>query len=170
MQDFLDVPFETENEEATPPFVLIPRDRYTAEIVSAKAGATKNGKGYSVSLNWSITEGDYENRTVFQNILIQHESAEAQKYGRQKFKDVLNALGIKETVTDLSVMLHKPCLIGVNIRQDKSGQYPDRNEIGRVMPILVSHNGPTRDALKEAQKAQAAFKPMHNDLNDDIPY
>ena len=170
MQDFLDVAFNTEEEEGTPPFVLIPRDRYKAEIVSAKAGPTKNGKGYSVVLNWSITEGDYENRTVFQNILIQHESAEAQKYGRQKFKDVLVALGIKETVTDLSVMLHKPCLIGVIIRQDKAGQYPDRNEIGRLMPISTSHNDPTRDAIKEAQKPQPAFKPVHSDMNDSIPF
>ena len=68
MQDFLDVPFETENEEATPPFALIPRDRYKAEIVSAKAGPTKNGKGYSVALNWSITEGDYENRTEWHRV------------------------------------------------------------------------------------------------------
>jgi hypothetical protein len=169
MQDFLDVPFDTEHEEASPPFVLIPRDRYEAQIVSAQAGPTKNGKGYSVALNWSITSGDFENRTVFQNILIQHESEEAQKYGRQKFKDVLVALGIRESVTDLNVLLNKPCLIGIIIRQDKAGQYPDRNEIGRVM-ALPAHNGPTRDAIREAQKAQPAFKAAKAEMNDAIPF
>jgi hypothetical protein len=118
VQDFLDEPFDTANEECTPAFALLPRDRYKAEIVKAMAGPTKNGKGYSVSLTWSIIEGDYENRVVFQTILIQHSSSEAQKFGRQKFADVLKALGISEAVTDLNVMLNKPCLIGVIIRQD----------------------------------------------------
>jgi hypothetical protein len=149
--DFLDFSFNTEEEEGTPPFSLIPRGRYKAEIVSAKAGPTKNSKGYMVTLNWSIVEGDYENRTIWQTILMQHESADAQRFGRMKLKDVLVALGIKGEVTDLSVMLHKPCLIGVTIRQDKAGRYPDRNEIGRVMPISTPHNGATRDAIKAAQ-------------------
>jgi hypothetical protein len=169
MQDFLDVPFETEKEDASPAFALLPRDRYEAEIVSAMAGLTKNGKGYSVVLNWSIIEGDFENRTLWQNILIQHESEEAQKFGRQKFKDVLIALGITEDVTDLTVMCNKPCLIGVIVRSDKNGQYADRNEISRVMP-LPKHNGPTRDLIMEAQKTPEAFKPVHEDLNDRIPF
>jgi len=166
-QDFLDVPFDTENEEASPGFELLPRDRYKAEIVSAKAGATKNGKGYSVVLNWSIVEGDYEHRTLFQNILIQHESPDAQKFGRQKFKDVLNALGIKNAVSDLSVLLHKPCLIGVIVRQDKSGQYPDKNEISRVMPIPHGYSG-APEVILEAQKTPPAFKAVDAELNDSI--
>jgi uncharacterized protein DUF669 len=169
MQDFLDEPFDTENEEASQPFALIPSGRYKAEIVKAMCGPTKNGKGYSVSLNWSIVEGEHENRTIFQNILIQHESTDAQKFGRQKFKDVLVALGIKSEVTDLSVMPNKPCLIGVAIRKDKSEQYPDRNEVGRVLP-LPAHNGPTRDAIREAQKTPEAFKPVHAAMNDKIPF
>jgi hypothetical protein len=174
MQDFLDEPFDTENEECSQPFPLLPADRYEAQIVSATCGPTKNGKGYSVVLNWSITGGEYENRTLFQHILINHESSEAQKFGRQKFADVLAALGIKEKVSDLSVLLNKPCLIGVRISKDKSGQYPDKNEIGRVMPMPASHNGPTRnavkEALKEAQKVQPAFKAIDDDLDDDIPF
>ena len=173
MQDFLDVPFDPEQEEGSSAFAPLPRDVYTAEIVSAVAGTTKNGLGYSVKLTWSVTEGDYENRVVFQNILIQHESADAMRYGRQKFKDVLAALGIKEAVTDLSVLLRKPARICVIIREDKSGQYPAKNEIGRVSPI-VAYNGPTRtmvrEALKEAQKTQPAFKAVDQDLNDSIGF
>jgi hypothetical protein len=170
MQDFLDIPFETEKEEATPPFALLPSGVYKAEIVAAQAGGTKNQKGYQVRLSWSIIEGEFEHRILFQNILLQHESEEAQRYGRQKFKDVLVALGITENVTDLSVMYHRPSSIGVKIREDKSGQYEPRNEIGRVMPLPASHNGPTRAAIAEAQKVQPAFKPVNGKMNDSIPF
>jgi hypothetical protein len=169
VQDFLDVAFNTEEEEGSQPFALMPSARYKAEIVKAMAGPTKNGKGYSVTLNWSITEGEYENRTIFQSVLIQHESAEAQKYGRQKFKDITVALGVKGVVEDLSVLLHRPCMIGVIIRQDRNGQYPDRNEIGRVMAI-PAHNGATREMIKEAQKPQPAFKAADAAMNDSIPF
>jgi hypothetical protein len=170
MQDYLEIPFDTENEEASAPFALLPRDRYKAEIISAMAGPTKNGAGYSVNLKWSITEGDFEHRVVFQSILIQHQNPDAMKFGRQKFKDVLNALGITEAITDLSVMHNKPCLIGVIIREDKSGQWPDKNEIARVMPIPASHNGATRAAIKEAQKVQPAFKAVDEKMSDAIPF
>jgi len=173
-QDFLDEAFDPETEECSKPFPLIPAGQYEAQIVKAGYGPTKNGKGCAVSLNWSITAGEFENRTIFQNILIQHESEDAQKFGRQKFADVLAALGIKEKVSDLSVLLNKPCRIGIRISKDKNGQYDDKNEVGRVLPMLASHNGPTREAvgkaLEEAQKAQPAFKGVKTPFNDDIPF
>jgi hypothetical protein len=59
MQDFLDMPFNTADEEGSPAFALIPSGTYEAEIISAMAGPTKNGLGYSVALKWSILdEGD----------------------------------------------------------------------------------------------------------------
>jgi hypothetical protein len=42
LQDFLDVPFDTANEEASTPLVLIPRGQYEAEIISAMAGPQKH--------------------------------------------------------------------------------------------------------------------------------
>src|SRR6516165_6416007 len=129
--EFLDVEFDTETEETTPPFAVIPSGRYTADIVSATTGRTKNGKGVAVVLNWSITEGEHENRTIFQNILIQHESAEAMKYGRMRFADVCFAVGAKGRVQDLSVLKNKPCAIFVKVRRDDNGQYDDRNEVSK---------------------------------------
>jgi hypothetical protein len=179
LHDFLDVPFDTDTEEASPAFALLPRDVYKAEIVKATAGTTKNGKGYSVNLNWSIVEGDYENRTVFQSILIQHESEEAQKIGRQKFQDVCIALGVKGKVEDLKTLHNRPCQISVIVRQDKTGQYADKNEVMRVRPLPkpgitqpkpTNSGGGVRDVILEAKKTQPAFKAVHADMNDEIPF
>jgi hypothetical protein len=172
-QDFLDEAFDPETEECSKPFPLLPAGRYEAQIVAASYGPTKNGKGCAV-VNWSITAGEFEHRTIFQHILVQHESEDAQKFGRQKFADVLAALGIKEKVKNLDVLLNKPCMIGVRINKDKNGQYDDKNEVGRIMAMPASHNGPTREdvktALEEAQKAQPAFKAGKTPFNDDIPF
>jgi hypothetical protein len=164
----LDTPFDVENEEGTPPRELLPAAKYKAQIVTAVVGPTKNAKGQAVSLTWSISEGEYENRLVFQNILIQHESQDAQRFGRQKFKDVCNSCGITTPVTDLDVLLYKPCMISVVIRKDKDGQYADKNEIARVNPI-VSWNG-TKQLLKEASSTSKAFEATDEKLNDEVPW
>jgi Protein of unknown function (DUF669) len=152
----LDEAFDVDNEEGTPPRELLPAGKYKAEIVTAVAGPTKNGRGQAINLTWTITEGEYENRLVFQNILIQHESADAQRFGRQKFKDVCAACGASGPLTDLDMLLHKPCVIAVKIRRDKNGEYPDKNEVSRVTAVAPSWNG--------GPKAESA------PLNDEIPF
>jgi hypothetical protein len=77
-------------------------------VVRAFIAATKNGKGQMLNLQWSITEGTYEKRIVFQSIIVQHESVDAQRFGRQRVKDLCVATGITDAVTDVEVFLYKP--------------------------------------------------------------
>src|SRR5262249_25543006 len=123
----LDEAFDPETEEGSPARELLPAGRYEAEVTNATVGPTKNGRGQSVALTWTIIKGDHEKRLVFQNILIQHESEDAQRFGRQRLKDLCVACNVKDKVTDLAVLMYKPCTITVNIRKDKNGEYPDRN-------------------------------------------
>jgi Protein of unknown function (DUF669) len=165
----LETAFDVENEEGTPPRELLPKGKYTAEIIDASVAPTKNGKGQMVHLSWCITEGEHENRYVFQSIIIQHESADAQRFGRQKFKDVCVACGITDPVSDLSVLQYKPCSLYVVIEQDKTGQYPDKNKVGRVQPYVANWNG-SRELLKEASTVPPSDKSEATDLNDSIPF
>jgi hypothetical protein len=138
----LDTPFDIESEEGTPPRELLPAGRYEAEATSATYGPTKNGKGAGVSLVWTILRPEeHEKRILFQLIITEHESADAQRFGRQKFKDLCVACNVKGQITELDVLLYKPCLITVSVRKDKNGEYSDRNEITRIMPPIPSWNG-----------------------------
>jgi hypothetical protein len=164
--------FDVDREEGTPALSLLPKGKYKAEITDATVGPTKNGKGQAVSLTWTITEGEYENRLLFQRILIEHESDEAQKCGRMKFKDLCAACGITGVVTDLDPLCYKTCVISVVIRKDKEGQYEDKNEVARVAP-LVSWNGSKpaeREVLKEASTTPKAFEAAKEKLDDEIPW
>ena len=172
--NFLDEAFDVPNEEGTPPMKLLPKGKYKAEITDASVGPTKNGRGQAVTLTWTVVEGEYEHRLLFQRILIQHESAEAQRFGRQKFKDVCVACGITDPVTDLSVLCFKPCTISVAIRQDKEGKYDDKNEIMRVVPIVSWNGDPNRRSqsapLREASATPKAFKATKDDMDDEITF
>lgn len=137
----LEMPFEPEKEEGSS-FDLIPPGKYRGEIEDAQVVTTKNGNGQMVKLRWKITEGQQENRVVFQNIIVQHTSADAQKFGRRRFKDLCVALNITESVKDLEMLCFKPCLIFVGIEKG-SGEYADQNRISRMLPLPSAGNGGT---------------------------
>jgi Protein of unknown function (DUF669) len=124
-QTVLEEAFDTEREEGSS-YDLVPAGKYPAEIEDARMAVTKNGNGQMVNLRWKIVAGEYENRVVFQSILIQHTSADAQKFGRQRFKDLAVACGITHPITDLDVLKYKACTIHVGIEKDKSGGFPDK--------------------------------------------
>jgi hypothetical protein len=163
---YLDFTFETANEEGTPTLQLLPRDRYTAEISQATAGATKNGKGYGVNLTWRICEGDYDGRCVFQTCLLQHDNPDVAKWGRQRFKDILSAMDINGDVTELDILYNKPVKIQVKVKEDKTGAYPDKNEVVRVMSIASTR--PYAPLFKKDDPISTGSG--NNDLNDAVPF
>ena len=85
---------------------------------------------------------DFYGRVLGMEVTTFGNGRTALKFGRQKMKDVCTACGITAPLTDLDVLLYKPCQITVAIRKDDSGQYADRNEVKRVAPVVASWNGP----------------------------
>jgi hypothetical protein len=128
--------FDTANEEGSPDFAPLPKGSYVAFIKDAKVGPLKSGKGQAVTATWEV-EGDskYAGRLIFDRIIVAHESADAMKFGKQKLKDIATACNVSEKITDLSVLLNKPCLISVKTEEDPNGDYPPKNRVARVKKI-----------------------------------
>ena len=150
----LDEAFNTQTEEGTPAFEPLAPGNYVATIIDAKVGPLKSGKGQAVLLQWQVQGGSNQGRLIFDRVIVAHESAEAMKFGRRKLKDIADACGVKDSITDLTVLLNKPCSIYVKIEQDDAGEYPPRNGVGRVKPIA----------------ARAKTNGGKSDLNDQIPF
>jgi len=120
--------FDTANEEGSKDFPPLPKGQYVASITKAEVGALKSGKGQAISATWEVEGGEHASRLIFDRIIVSHESADAMKFGRQKLKDIAVACGVTDQITDLSVLLNKPCLISVKIEEDENGDY-DRERI-----------------------------------------
>jgi hypothetical protein len=152
----LDRAFDTATEEGSPDFEPLPKGQYVASITDAKVGPLKSGKGQAVQLTWEV-EGDskYAGRLIFDRVIVQHESSAAMKFGRQKFKDICTAVGAAGQITDLSVLLNRPCLVSVKIETDDSGEYAPKNVVGRVKKV------------GDKPKANGGTKP---DFDDKIPF
>jgi hypothetical protein len=163
----LDFVFKSDEEEGTPAIELLPMDRYTAEVAQATAGPTKNGRGYGVNIMWRIAEGSYEGRCVFQSALLQHDDPDVQKWGRQRFKDILTALEITGDVSDLGVLYNKLAKIVVKVKEDKSGQFAPKNEVVRVLSLAATR---PYAPIYKANDPISTGGPKPAELNDRIPF
>jgi Protein of unknown function (DUF669) len=163
----LEEAFDVDSEEGSPEISLLPGGKYPAEIEDAQVGPTKNGSGQAVNLKWRIVGGEYENRVVFQSILITHTSEAAQKIGRGMFKDVCFSCGLTGKITDLEVLKFKSCSVKVGIEKSKDAQYPDKNRVMRVDPYTSPVNGGQPRGTAAKKSAPGANE---NDLNDEIPW
>jgi hypothetical protein len=150
--------FDTATEEGSSDFSPIPAGAYTAFVKRAEVEVLKSGKGQAVRIQWEIEDGQYAGRIVFDRCIVSHESSSAMKFGRQKLKDVCDAVGFFDKLTDLTVLENKPVSIRVAIEQDKDGQYPPKNKIsGKVKPLITA--GPPKANGKAKQ-----------DFNDEVPF
>jgi hypothetical protein len=139
--DQLSEAFNPAAEEGTQDLAPIPVGRYIAQITDAIVKPFKSGKGQAVFLTWELMEGEHEGRLVWQHCTLSHESEKAARFGRQRFKDVCDACGIVDPITDLTVLYNVACAVMIGIEQDEAGDYPPKNKVARVRPIAKPGNG-----------------------------
>jgi len=153
--------FDIDNQEGSPEFEVLPKGNYVAAITKAEVGALKTGRGQAITLTWEVEGGKYARRLIFDRVIVQHDSTEAMRIGRQTLKDICVAAQVSGALTDLAVLLNKPCLIYVVIEQDANGEYPPKNRVRRVKPIARF------DAGNGMAKPVKLVKP---DYNDEVPF
>ena len=144
--------FDPEGEEGSH-FDLIPAGSYVAEIIDAEIAQPRSGDGHMLKLTWKITKGDYEGRQLWQMLCFEHSNPQTQSIARRTLKDLCDAFGIKEQISDPEIFKYKPARIRVGIEVDKTGQYDDQNRIRRVKPLTDSDS-----EAREAKRSAAATK------------
>jgi hypothetical protein len=113
---------------------LLPIGIYSAQIIEAEVTVPQSNDGQGVKVTWSITEGEHENRQVWQHITYVHSNAQAQDIGRRQLKDLCEACGIKTGISNPDPFKFIPCKIRVGVKKDKDGIYDDKNVVTRVWP------------------------------------
>jgi hypothetical protein len=125
--------FDPSQEEGTK-FDPLPIGVYLAQIIEAAVTVPQSLDGYGINTTWEIIEGEYEGRRVWQRIILQHSSTEAQRIGRRELKDLCDACGISKGFNSVEPLKFIHCKIRVGIEKDKNGVYDDKNKVTRVCP------------------------------------
>lgn len=119
------------NAAETPPqqeFDLLPAGKYIAHVIDSDVSRNSKDTGDVLKLTFEILEGEYANRRLWARLNIRHENADAERIGRAQLSALCHAIGVLQ-LNDSTQLHDKPVLVTVKIRKDKTGQYPDSNDV-----------------------------------------
>jgi hypothetical protein len=128
----------------------VPAGTYVGEVIATDIRDTKAGTGKYVSLQFKITEGDFENRRVFTNINFVNQNQTAQSIGQAQLASLCAAVGLKGALEDTSELHDTPVQAKIVIESDRTGQYGDRNTIRTFLPLTARAGNPSPVQAKAA--------------------
>ena len=124
-------------------FDPIPAGKYIAAITSSEMKATKNGDGSYLQFEFTVLEGQYKDRKVWDRLCLTHHNAETVKIARSNLSAVCRAVGVMQPRDSLE--LHNiPMLITVKCKK--------REDTGDIVNEVRGY----------AKKEAAAGQPQQN--------
>lgn len=142
--------------------VLLEPGQYEAQIISAEPVQSQNNPANSyLQCNIKI-EGKAD--TIVDRLNLWNQSETAKEMANKTLAEIANALGMR-TIPDSDDMLLRPLMVQVEIEvgdlKPDGSKYPDKNVIGRYMPIGAAPTPQAAPATLQAawQAAQAPAAP-----------
>lgn len=132
----------------------IPAGKYQARISEATVGLTKSGTGEYIKVRWDVVGPTHQGRTVFQNLNVRNQSAQAEGIGRRQLREIMEAIGLP-AIEDTDQLIGGEAEIRVKVKEDD--QYGPRAEIVAVVGLSARAPMPQpAAATKPAAVAPAA--------------
>ena len=166
--------FNAAEHEPSRDFEPIPAGTYRAQITASEQRDIGEGgaKGWKFTLTWTIQTGPYENRLLWQDVLVGNNVAgekgdKTRNIANSQMGDICGATG-KLTPDDTSELHFIPCDIVVGFAKQQMNQqtnqpYPPRNEVksvkaaggaGQASRFAPPQNGNGRPAAGGGQAQQ----------------
>ncbi|RDH41572.1 DUF669 domain-containing protein [Zooshikella ganghwensis] len=123
--------FQLNQYPADEGFTPIPAGDYPAIITEAGINANRANTGALMKVKFVITEGQYQNRSIYENFNISHPNPQAEEIGRKRLSALCTAIGYPDA-NDSDQLLNQACVISVGIRNNP--QYGPQNEIKKFAP------------------------------------
>lgn len=134
-------------------FDLLPAGEYDAVIVDSKVVPTKAGDGKILKLQLQVLNGQYQNRTLFDQLNLWNPSQKAEQIAKGTLSALCRAVNVL-TPKDTSELHNKPVRISVGVQ--KSEEYGDQNKIKAYKPRQSGPSAiaPTPNAAMQETIAQ----------------
>ena len=142
--------FNANEVEPSTSFDPLPAGKYLAAITGSQMKATKQGDGSYLELEFTVLEGEYKDRKVWDRLCLNHPNAQAVKIARGNLSSICRAVGVMQPRD--SVELHNlPLLITVKLkkREDNGelanevrGYARKESAIGQPQQAAVTDNTP----------------------------
>jgi len=123
-----EISFDSSTVPAQQEFDLLPPGKYVAQVIDSDVSRNSKDTGDVLKLTFEIIDGEYANRRLWARLNITHDNPDAERIGRSQLSALCQAVGLVK-LSDSLELHDKPVLVTVKVRKDKSGQYPDQNDV-----------------------------------------
>ena len=111
--------FDASQVEPSQPVEAIPSDKYNVEISKSELKPTKSGNGSYLELEFTVIEGEYRGRKVWERLCLNHPTPKTVEIARGNLSAICHAVGILKPRD--STELHRiPLTINVKLKRDES--------------------------------------------------
>jgi hypothetical protein len=118
--------FDASQVEPSVAYEAIPADKYLVEITASEMKPTKSGNGTLLQLEYTVIEGEYKNRKIWDRLCIKHTNQQTVKIAMANLSAICHAVGVIKP-QDSAELHHIPFHVTVKCKNDDSGEI--RNEV-----------------------------------------
>ena len=114
--------FDAGEVEPNVGFEVIPADKYVAMITASQMKPTKNGDGSYLELEFTILEGQYKDRKIWDRLCLNHPKPDTVKFARGNLSALCRAVGVMQP-RDSADLHNLPLVINVRCKKrDDNGE------------------------------------------------
>lgn len=147
--------FDAEKVEPLGSFEPIPVGDYTVVISETEMKDAKTGKGQYLQLVYTVLDGDYKGRKIFDRLNLINENVTASEIAQRALSSICRAVNVMHP-KDSEELHDKPFVVKVGIRPAKD----DYNASNSVKGYSALDSvGPVAAAKKEEKKPSSSKRP-----------
>jgi len=114
-------------------FGIVPEGTYIAVIEGSDYKPASTGQGMLLKFTYSIVEGQFKGRKVFENLNLKHSNAQTQAIAEKALNSICVACGILK-IQDSSQLHGIPMKLDISVQPAK-GEYSAQNRIKKHISI-----------------------------------
>jgi hypothetical protein len=86
--------FDASQVDPSVPFEVLPSDKYLVEITKSEMKPTKAGDGSYLEFEYTVIEGQYRGRKVWDRLCLNHPSSKTVEIARANLSTICHAAGV----------------------------------------------------------------------------
>ena len=113
--------FDASQVDPSVPYETLPPGKYLVEITDTEMKPTKTGTGEMLQIEFTVIDGEFKNRKVWDRLCLKHSNPEAVKIANANLSAICHAVGVMRPGESIELH-HIPLVISVKCKADDGGE------------------------------------------------
>jgi hypothetical protein len=145
--------FDASQVDPAVPFEVLPSDKYLVEVTKSEMKATKSGDGSCLELEYTVLDGAFKGRKVWDRLCLNHRTQKTVEIARANLSAICHAVGVMKP-RESGELHHIPFTVTVKLKKEKDSEniYNEVKDYGKRVSVVVP---PAAAPSQPAQYPQA---------------